>query len=72
MAVIKLEQCVTPAIMLNVVPAISHLSHRFRLHYKPNKLMIVPKEFICPGARFSKVPVTFRVRNQIFRSKYKE
>ena len=25
-----------------------------------------------PGARFSKVPVTFRVRNQIFKSKYKE
>ena len=25
-----------------------------------------------PGARFSKVPVTFRARNQIFRSKYKE
>ena len=24
------------------------------------------------GARFSKVPVTFRARNQIFRSKYKE
>ena len=32
-AVITLEQCVTPATMLNVVPAISHLSHRFRLHY---------------------------------------
>ena len=25
-----------------------------------------------PGARFSKVPVTFRARNQIFKSKYKE
>ena len=25
-----------------------------------------------PGARFSKVPVTFRARNQIFTSKYKE
>ena len=25
-----------------------------------------------PGVRFSKVPVTFRVRNQIFKSKYKE
>ena len=25
-----------------------------------------------PGARFSKVPVTFRGRNQIFKSKYKE
>ena len=25
-----------------------------------------------PGARFSKVPVTLRVRNQIFKSKYKE
>ena len=24
-----------------------------------------------PGARFSKVPVTFRTRNQIFKSKYK-
>ena len=24
------------------------------------------------GARFSKVPLTFRVRNQIFKSKYKE
>ena len=24
------------------------------------------------GARFSKVPVTFRARNQIFKSKYKE
>ena len=30
---IKLEQCVTPATMLNVVPAISHLSHCFRLRY---------------------------------------
>ena len=26
----------------------------------------------CPGARFSKVPITFRARNQIFKSKYKE
>ena len=25
-----------------------------------------------PGARFLKVPVTFRARNQIFKSKYKE
>ena len=25
-----------------------------------------------PGARFSKFPVTFRARNQIFKSKYKE
>ena len=25
-----------------------------------------------PGARFSKVSVTFRARNQIFKSKYKE
>ena len=25
-----------------------------------------------PGARFSKVPVTFRARNQILKSKYKE
>ena len=25
-----------------------------------------------PGARFSKVPITFRARNQIFKSKYKE
>ena len=25
-----------------------------------------------PGARFSKAPVTLRVRNQIFKSKYKE
>ena len=25
-----------------------------------------------PGARFSKVPVTFWARNQIFKSKYKE
>ena len=25
-----------------------------------------------PGARFSKVPVTLRARNQIFKSKYKE
>ena len=25
-----------------------------------------------PGAHFSKVPVTFRARNQIFKSKYKE
>ena len=25
-----------------------------------------------PGARFSKVPVTFRARNQMFKSKYKE
>ena len=25
-----------------------------------------------PGARFWKVPVTFRARNQIFKSKYKE
>ena len=25
-----------------------------------------------PGARFSKVPVTFRARNQIFKSKYKD
>ena len=24
------------------------------------------------GARFSKVPVTFRARNQIFKSKYKK
>ena len=24
----------------------------------------------CSGARFSKVPVTFRARNQIFKSKY--
>ena len=26
----------------------------------------------APGARFSKAPVTFRARNQIFKSKYKE
>ena len=26
----------------------------------------------CPGARFSKVPVTLRARNQILKSKYKE
>ena len=32
-ALIKLEQCVTPATMLNVVPSMSHLSHCFRLHY---------------------------------------
>ena len=25
-----------------------------------------------PGTRFSKVPVTFQARNQIFKSKYKE
>ena len=25
-----------------------------------------------PGARFSKAPVTFRARNQIFKSKYKQ
>ena len=25
-----------------------------------------------PGARFSKVPVTFQAQNQIFKSKYKE
>ena len=29
------------------------------------------KSFV-PGARFSKVPVTLRARNQIFKSKYKE
>ena len=28
--------------------------------------------FQSPGARFSKVPVPFRARNQIFKSKYKE
>ena len=28
--------------------------------------------FLAPGARFSKVPVTLRARNQIFKSKYKE
>ena len=28
--------------------------------------------FAGPGARFSKVPVTLRARNQIFKSKYKE
>ena len=28
--------------------------------------------FCRPGTRFSKVPVTFRARNQIFKSKYKE
>ena len=28
--------------------------------------------FPGPGARFSKVPVTLRARNQIFKSKYKE
>ena len=27
---------------------------------------------LCPGARFSKFPVTFRARNQILKSKYKE
>ena len=27
---------------------------------------------MTPGARFSKVPVTLRARNQIFKSKYKE
>ena len=26
----------------------------------------------CPGARFSKVTVTFQARNEIFKSKYKE
>jgi len=33
-----------------------------------------PVEFfdLGPGARFSKVPVTLRARNQIFKSKYKE
>jgi len=29
-------------------------------------------DLLGPGARFSKVPVTFRARNQIFKSKYKE
>ena len=28
--------------------------------------------FQSPGARFSKVPVPFRARNQIFKSKYKK
>ena len=27
---------------------------------------------LSPGARFSKVPVTLRAQNQIFKSKYKE
>ena len=27
---------------------------------------------LCSGGRFSKVPVTFRARNQILKSKYKE
>ena len=30
------------------------------------------KRSLGAGARFSKVPVTFRARNQIFKSKYKE
>ena len=57
--------------------------HRFKhCHWYYNKLrlfeQLVPYVFLCPivsqtsGARFSKVPVTFRARNQIFRSKYKE
>ena len=29
-------------------------------------------EQLGPGVRFSKVPVTFRARHQIFKSKYKE
>ena len=29
-------------------------------------------EFGSPGARFSKVPVTLRARNQIFKSKYEK
>ena len=32
----------------------------------------VPPTALNPGARFSKVPVTFRARNQIFKSKYEE
>ena len=27
---------------------------------------------LCPGALFSKFPVTFRTKNQILKSKYKE
>ena len=33
---------------------------------------IDPSGLNSPGARFSNVPVTFRTRNQIFKSKYKE
>ena len=29
-------------------------------------------ENLGPGAHFSKVPVTFRARNQVFKSKYEE
>ena len=39
----------------------------------PKKFLGLPaKPQRIPGARFSKVPVTLRARNQIFKSKYKE
>ena len=38
-------------------------------HFSTN---IDPSGLNSPGARFSNVPVTFRARNQIFKSKYKE
>ena len=49
------------------VPAYLYVSER--TVYKTLRALKVKKS---PGARFSKVPVTLRARNQIFKSKYKE
>ena len=40
-------------------------------YFRP-RYVILPTLFQISGARFSKVPVTLRARNQIFKSKYKE
>ena len=47
-----------------------HLKNFFCLCSNPSNNDIISA--YRPGARFSKVPVTFRARNQIFKSKYKE
>ena len=39
---------------------------------KRNKNQLCDYMTTGPGAPFSKVPITFRARNQIFKSKYKE
>ena len=45
---------------------------KFWIHGKLWISVTAHQYFSRPGARFSKVPVTLRARNQIFKSKYKE
>ena len=50
----------------------SHQVSLFRAAYAFRVMWSVLNALTETGARFSKVPVTLRARNQIFKSKYKE